>query len=50
MQNKSPTQVGPSSTGVLSFLKFNRVIKPSTDRGFKSYKPSEMIEGVSFFF
>ncbi|GAA5812158.1 hypothetical protein MFLAVUS_005608 [Mucor flavus] len=41
----SPTQVGPSSTGVLSFLKFNRVIKPSTDRGFKSYKASEMIEG-----
>ncbi|KAI7892957.1 uncharacterized protein EV154DRAFT_417846 [Mucor mucedo] len=41
----SPTQVGRSSTSVLAFLKFNRVIKPNTDRGFKSYKASEIIEG-----
>ncbi|KAL9556087.1 hypothetical protein MBANPS3_002047 [Mucor bainieri] len=41
----SPTEVGPSNTGVLSFLKFNRVIKPNTDRGFKSFKPSEIIDG-----
>ncbi|OAD01592.1 hypothetical protein MUCCIDRAFT_165460 [Mucor lusitanicus CBS 277.49] len=41
----SPTEVGPSSTGVLSFLKFNRVIKPNTERGFKSFKPSEIIDG-----
>ncbi|KAI8645445.1 hypothetical protein BD408DRAFT_459423 [Parasitella parasitica] len=41
----SPTEVGPSNTGVLSFLRFNRVIKPNTDRGFKSFKPSEIIEG-----
>ncbi|KAI8351461.1 hypothetical protein EDC96DRAFT_447965 [Choanephora cucurbitarum] len=41
----SPTQVGPINTGVLSFLRFNRVIKPNSDRGFKSFKPTEMIEG-----
>lgn len=29
----------------MSFLKFNRVIKPNTDRGFKSFKPSEIIDG-----
>ncbi|KAI9485378.1 MAG: hypothetical protein EXX96DRAFT_544902 [Benjaminiella poitrasii] len=43
----SPTEVGPTmNTGVLSFLKFNRVImKSNSDRGFKSFKPNEMIEG-----
>ncbi|RCH78833.1 hypothetical protein CU098_004746, partial [Rhizopus stolonifer] len=41
----SPTKEGPTNTGVLSFLKFNRVMKPNTDRGFKSFKPSEIIEG-----
>ncbi|KAI8979030.1 hypothetical protein BDB01DRAFT_725664 [Pilobolus umbonatus] len=41
----SPNEVGPSNTGVLSFLRFNRVIKPSTERGFKSFKASEIIEG-----
>lgn len=39
---KSPTEVGPSNTGVLSFLRFNR---PNTDRVFKSFKPSEILEG-----
>ncbi|KAI8360806.1 hypothetical protein BD560DRAFT_404785 [Blakeslea trispora] len=38
----SPTQVGPVHTGVLSFLKFNRVMKPNSDRVLKS---SEIIEG-----
>ncbi|KAI7897843.1 uncharacterized protein BX663DRAFT_533655 [Cokeromyces recurvatus] len=48
LSNDMPlTKVGPStSTGVLSFLKFNRVImKSKSDGGFKSYKPIEIIEG-----
>ncbi|CAO3679454.1 unnamed protein product [Rhizopus microsporus] len=39
----TPTEVGPLTTGVLSFLRFNK--KPNTDKGFKSYKASELIEG-----
>ncbi|CAO3701953.1 unnamed protein product [Rhizopus stolonifer] len=39
----TPTEVGPLNTGVLSFLKFNR--RPNTEKSFKSYKASELIEG-----
>ncbi|KAI8879089.1 hypothetical protein K501DRAFT_25778 [Backusella circina FSU 941] len=39
----APTDVMPSSTGVLSFLKFNRVVKP--DREFKTFKANEIIQG-----
>ncbi|KAI9312607.1 Vps5 C terminal like-domain-containing protein [Dichotomocladium elegans] len=40
----APTEVGFSSSGVLSFLRFNRVSRNS-DRGFKSYKATEPVEG-----
>ncbi|CEG69870.1 hypothetical protein RMATCC62417_05866 [Rhizopus microsporus] len=43
----TPTEVGPLTTGVLSFLRFNK--KPNTDKGFKSYKASELIEGETYF-
>ncbi|KAJ8658397.1 hypothetical protein O0I10_005749 [Lichtheimia ornata] len=39
----TPTEVGPSGRGVLSFLRFNRV--RNSDRGFKSYKATEHVEG-----
>ncbi|KAG1051483.1 hypothetical protein G6F46_001495 [Rhizopus delemar] len=38
----TPTEIGPLDTGVLSFLRFNR--RPNTERGFKSYKASELIK------
>ncbi|KAI8139559.1 Vps5 C terminal like-domain-containing protein [Fennellomyces sp. T-0311] len=41
----TPTEVGQTNRGVLSFLRFNRVIRSNTDRGFKSYKATEPVEG-----
>ncbi|KAI9498141.1 Vps5 C terminal like-domain-containing protein [Zychaea mexicana] len=41
----TPTEVGQSNRGVLSFLRFNRVMRSNTDRGFKSYKATEPVEG-----
>ncbi|KAG0167618.1 Vacuolar protein sorting-associated protein 5 [Apophysomyces sp. BC1034] len=40
----APTEVGRATKGVLSFLRFNR-IRPNTDRGFRSYKVTEPVEG-----
>ncbi|KAF7727290.1 hypothetical protein EC973_007806 [Apophysomyces ossiformis] len=40
----APTEIGKTTKGVLSFLRFNR-IRPNTDRGFRSYKVTEPIEG-----
>ncbi|KAI7858402.1 hypothetical protein BDC45DRAFT_434136, partial [Circinella umbellata] len=41
----TPTEVGQANRGVLSFLRFNRVMRSNTDRGFKSYKATEPVEG-----
>ncbi|KAI8376527.1 uncharacterized protein BYT42DRAFT_389870 [Radiomyces spectabilis] len=41
----TPTEVGRKGKGVLSFLRFNRVMKPSSDQGFKSYKVTEPVDG-----
>ncbi|CAO3597268.1 unnamed protein product [Absidia cylindrospora] len=40
----SPTEVGISSKGVLSFLRFNRTLKQSRG-GFHSFKATEPVEG-----
>ncbi|KAI8078794.1 uncharacterized protein BX664DRAFT_270208 [Halteromyces radiatus] len=40
----SPTQVGPTSKGVLSFLRFNRTLKQGRG-GFHSYKATEPVDG-----
>ncbi|KAI8339645.1 Vps5 C terminal like-domain-containing protein [Chlamydoabsidia padenii] len=40
----SPTQVGLTSKGVLSFLRFNRTLKQGRG-GFHSYKATEPVEG-----
>ncbi|ORZ23077.1 hypothetical protein BCR42DRAFT_318539 [Absidia repens] len=40
----SPTQVGITSKGVLSFLRFNRTLKQSRG-GFHSFKATEPVEG-----